>query len=273
MARTPGSHAADEQIERIAALADPVRRALYRFVSAQPDAVGRDAVATGVGVPRHVAKFHLDRLAQEGLLEVEFRRPPGRTGPGAGRPAKLYRRSPGAVAVSVPERRYEVVGRVLARAITEARGDDARLVEDVNVAARAVGHDLAGTVAQDLAAVAQDLAAANESDVAAASEHNRDRSTEHASRRGRARQLDAVAEVLAELGYEPRVGRAAIELANCPFHQLASEYTDLVCGMNLALIEGVLDELDQPALQARLDPAAWRCCVTVTAAGARGRPR
>ena len=55
--------------------------------------MGRDQAAQGVGVPTHTAKFHLDRLVDEGLLEVEFRRLSGRTGPGSGRPAKLYRRS------------------------------------------------------------------------------------------------------------------------------------------------------------------------------------
>ncbi|MEX0784595.1 MAG: helix-turn-helix domain-containing protein, partial [Dehalococcoidia bacterium] len=84
----------DSRVARIAALGEPVRRALYRFVGAQPRPVSRDEAAEGVGVPRHVAKFHLDRLEEDGLLDAEFKRPPGRTGPGAGRPSKLYRRSP-----------------------------------------------------------------------------------------------------------------------------------------------------------------------------------
>ncbi len=83
----------DAQVAGIAALGEPVRRALYRYVIAQPGPVSRDQAAAGTGVPRHVAKFHLDKLAADGLLEVEFRRPPGRRGPGAGRPTKWYRRS------------------------------------------------------------------------------------------------------------------------------------------------------------------------------------
>ncbi len=78
----------------VAALADPLRRALYRYVAEQPGAVSRDQAAEGVEVPRHTAKFHLDRLVDAGLLVAEFRRLTGRTGPGAGRPAKLYRRDP-----------------------------------------------------------------------------------------------------------------------------------------------------------------------------------
>src|SRR5687768_6107020 len=106
-----------KRVTRLGALADPVRRRLYRFVAEQSDAVSRDQAADGVEVPRHTAKFHLDRLVDEGLLVAEFRRLTGRTGPGAGRPAKLYRRSTREVAVSVPTRRYDLVGQVLADAV------------------------------------------------------------------------------------------------------------------------------------------------------------
>src|SRR5262245_66475243 len=69
-------------------------------------------------MPRHRARFHLDRLAEAGLLDVESRRPPGRGGPGAGHPTKLYRSSQMDVSVSVPPRQYELAARVLARALT-----------------------------------------------------------------------------------------------------------------------------------------------------------
>src|SRR5689334_18516051 len=77
----------------VAALADPVRRRLYRYVAAQQDAVGREQAAEGAGVPLHIARFHLEKLVDEGLLDTEYRRLTGRAGPGAGRPAKLYRRT------------------------------------------------------------------------------------------------------------------------------------------------------------------------------------
>jgi predicted ArsR family transcriptional regulator len=65
----------------VAALAEPVRRALYRFVAAQRGPVTRDQASVGVGIPRHTAKFHLDRLVEDGLLEVDFKRLSGREGP------------------------------------------------------------------------------------------------------------------------------------------------------------------------------------------------
>lgn len=90
---------------------------------------------------------------------------------------------------------------------------------------------------------------------------------------GRGRQLAAAAGLLAELGYEPRVERSSITLANCPFHQLASDYTELVCGMNVALIDGIIAGLDLPALQAQLAPVPGQCCVRITAARSAAGPR
>ena len=58
----------------VAALADPVRRRLYRYVAAQQDAVGREQAAEGAGVPLHTARFHLEKLVDEGLLDTEYRR-------------------------------------------------------------------------------------------------------------------------------------------------------------------------------------------------------
>ena len=106
----PSSPDFDRQVEGIATLGDPLRRALYRYVISRPGPVNRDQVAEGAGVARHVVKFHLDRLADEGLLAVEYARPAGRGGPGAGRPAKLYRRAAGEVTVSLPPRDYQLAG-------------------------------------------------------------------------------------------------------------------------------------------------------------------
>jgi predicted ArsR family transcriptional regulator len=108
------------QVSAVAALAEPTRRRLYEHVVRQPRPVGRDDVAEALGVPRATTAFHLDRLVADGLLDVHFERRTGRTGPGAGRPAKLYRRSDTAVEVSLPERRYDLAGELLASALDEA---------------------------------------------------------------------------------------------------------------------------------------------------------
>src|SRR6266498_5837653 len=132
----------DAQVRGVAALAEPMRRALYRYVVDQPRPVSRDQAADGVGVSRHVAKFHLDKLQDEGLLEVEYRRPPGRGGPGAGRPAKLYRRSSRELAVSLPERRYELAGRVLVEAIEDAEHDGVAIAAALRRTAKGTGRTL-----------------------------------------------------------------------------------------------------------------------------------
>jgi len=224
----------DARVTGVGALAEPVRRALYRYVVAQPAPVSRDQAAQGVGVARHVAKFHLDKLEEEGLLEVEFRRPPGRRGPGAGRPAKLYHRSPRELRVSLPERRYELAGRVLVQAIVDAERDGVPIAEALQAAAARAGRAL-GQEARDRVAV----------------------------RAGRAAQAAAARGMLAEHGYEPRADAGGLILANCPFHALAQDDTELVCGMNLDLVNGLLAGLERANLEARLDPAPGRCCVTV----------
>lgn len=206
----------------IGALAEPVRRGLYAYVVAQPEAVSRDQAAAAAGVPRHTAKFHLDRLVEEGLLEAEFRRLSERRGPGAGRPTKLYRRSARDVAVSLPERRYDLAGEILARAVSDAGGPRPELLDAVRESAEAAGRQMAAEAGAD--------------DVAA---------------------------VLARHGYEPRVEDGRVVLANCPFHALAQAHTELVCGMNLALIQALVDESDAVGVTASLDPAPGRCCVTL----------
>src|SRR4051794_26175263 len=99
---TPSRSDLDARLEQVGALAESVRRALYRYVVAQDEPVTREQAAAGIGVALHVAKFNLDRLVEAGLLDADYRRPLGVGGPGAGRPAKAYRRADTDVEVSLP---------------------------------------------------------------------------------------------------------------------------------------------------------------------------
>ncbi|HET6626680.1 MAG TPA: helix-turn-helix domain-containing protein [Nocardioidaceae bacterium] len=219
------------QVAGVGALSEPARRALYLYVAAQAAPVSREQAAAGCDLPLHSVKFHLDRLVDEGLLEVEFRRLSGRTGPGAGRPSKLYRRSDRQVSVSLPERRYDLAGEVLAAAIDRSLHESISVRHAVAEAAQAEGRRIAA---------------------------------EAASEQGS--ELERTTDVLGRHGYEPRPSDEGICLANCPFDSLAREHTALVCGMNLSLIGGVLDELGCDSLEAVLDPEPGLCCV-------KARPR
>ena len=130
-----GSDDFAERVAGVAALADPIRRELYLFVAAQPEPVSRDQAAEGVGVPRHTAKFHLDKLVEQGLLDTEFRRLSGRRGPGAGRPTKLYRRSGRELSVTLPERRYDLAGQLLASAIDDSTRTGTPVLDALHTAA------------------------------------------------------------------------------------------------------------------------------------------
>ncbi|UXA08942.1 helix-turn-helix domain-containing protein [Mycobacterium sp. SMC-2] len=225
----------DDSLQRdasgIGALADPVRRELYGFVCAQSAPVSREQAADAVGIPQHQAKFHLDRLAAEGLLESEYARVTGRSGPGAGRTSKLYRRARRDIAVSLPQREYELAGRLMATAIAESASTGRPVVEVLNRVAHDFGRTIGATPRRPANASAG---------------------------------LKLAVKVLSEYGYEPRhVGRC-IELANCPFHALAREQTELACNMNLALITGVADALAPHGPDARLCPGPDRCCVVLT---------
>jgi predicted ArsR family transcriptional regulator len=229
---TPTGDDLDARIAGIAALGEPIRRALYRFVAAQSLPVNRDQAAEGVGIPRHKAKFHLDKLVNDGLLAVEFSRPPGRGGPGAGRPAKLYRRSARELSVSLPERRYDLAGGLLARAVADAERDGGPVRDALSNAARDAGRSLGEKARQRAGA-----------------------------RPSRSALIEATREVLSECGYEPHVDATGITLGNCPFHALSQEYTDLVCGMNLDMMDGLVEGLGRSKLEGLLDPALGRCCV------------
>lgn len=117
-----------QHITAIAALNDPQRQALYDFVRRNAQPVTRDEAAEALAVPRSTAAFHLDRLVSTGLLEVEFKRLSGKTGPGSGRPAKLYRHADTEITVSVPPRQYELAAELLAQAlqVSDATGEPVR---------------------------------------------------------------------------------------------------------------------------------------------------
>jgi predicted ArsR family transcriptional regulator len=234
MPRTMANTRAD--VEAVSLLAEPIRGRLYEWVAAAGRAVGRDEAANALKISRGLAAFHLDRLVAAGLLVTEYHRLSGRSGPGAGRPSKLYEPGPDEVAVSVPGRSYEVPARLFAETIEQL--DVLLPPQALSDAARATG-----------------LAIGN----AARGRVGR--------RRSRKRLREALLEALAERGYRPRERSGEIRLGNCPFESLVDDHRPLVCGMNLELVQGLISGLRDARLAARLDPTPDLCCVAIATAG------
>jgi predicted ArsR family transcriptional regulator len=231
-------HPVIARLDAVAPLSEPVRRALYLHVAGSPDAVGRDAAAAAVGIGRALAAFHLDRLVEAGLLQTEYRRLSGRSGPGAGRPAKLYRRSPVQVDVTLPERRDDVLAGLFAMALDTGVDDpepaSARLDRAATEYGDAIGREARARVAPRAPV--------------------RDR-------------LAAAADVLGGIGYEATADDTTVTLRNCPFDRVARDHRDLVCRTNRAMMEGVVAGLGSDRIQATFDPAPGRCCVLLEATG------
>ena len=226
-AQTPVSDVDD--VARVCSLGDPVRRRLYDYVAGQHQPVGRDEAAAAVGISRSLAAYHLDRMVDDGLVDVSFARRTGRSGPGAGRPAKLYHRSPRQFQISLPPRDYELAAQLLAKAVEAEPTGRART--SLEESARALGRGLAA-------------------------EAKRRR------RQGKGGNPQAVVEeVLIDRGYEPfRDEEGAIRLRNCPFDRLADAHRELICGMNLSLLE---EAVAGTGLRAVLDPQPGMCCVAM----------
>jgi predicted ArsR family transcriptional regulator len=237
--------APEAELDAVQLLGEPTRRAVFDCVRAAVEPVTRDAVAAAVGISRRLAAFHLDRLADAGLLTVDYARPPGARGPGAGRPAKRYLAAQREVAASFPPRRYELAARILAAAAAqeEAGPRDAGQEHEHRLADRA-----------------RDVALREGVRVGAA----------HDCPRRAASPADALtctAEVLRDLGYRPESdGDGCLRLRNCPFHGIVDIAPGLVCGVNQALISGVVEGLHgESSLRAALDGVPPDCCVTVRA--------
>jgi predicted ArsR family transcriptional regulator len=239
--------AEDAAFAALGVLSDPVRRRLYRQVAAAGGEVGRDAAAQAAGVSRSLAAFHLDKLVEAGLLTVSFRRLTDRTGPGAGRPAKMYRRAEGEHTVSVPPRSYDTAGRLLAE-VVERAGLDRELQAMARAAGAAHGGGAAGAEVSAVGGTAPDAAPGEEA-------------------------AGGLVAALRARGYEPVWDEGTLRLRNCPFRTLATEFPALICGMNLALVEGVVEGVAAGQWSAAMDPCPGGCCVSVRPARSADAPQ
>jgi len=229
----------DSSIDAAQALADPVRRRLYEYVTESGGEVGRGQAAEALGIQRTLAAHHLDRLADAGLVEVSRGKVSGRQGPGSGRPAKLYRRAERELSLHLPPRDYELAARVLAEAVERGGVEEA-----LHTAAREEGRRV-GADHRDAPLVGL----------------LRERGYEpEAVEHGGAEEGNAAASAEGA----GSSGGGELRLRNCPFHSLARIFPPLACGLNLELLRGLLEGRGEDTGRARMDPAPGRCCVVLS---------
>jgi len=233
----PGDEwAGSAPLTAVGALNDAVRRRLYDYVSRRGEPVDREQAAAATGIGRPLAAYHLDKLVSLGLLTAGYRRPGGKSGPGAGRPAKVYARSATEFTVTLPPREYELAARLLVDA---------------------VGADASGAALAGLKRAAREHGAA----LGRAARHGRPRCAGDGA-------LRSTEETLAAHGFEPVPdGNGGLGVRNCPFRRLADRDPGVVCAMNVALVEGIVAGIGaSEELRPELDPVPGRCCVAVRAA-------
>jgi predicted ArsR family transcriptional regulator len=215
----------------VALLAEPTRQRLYLYLRDRREPVGREEAARHTGVKPRLAAFHLDRMADAGLLDVEYRRLSGRAGPGAGRPAKVYSVSARSFSVAIPQTRYALAASMMATVLATS-GSRADGAESLQAVAASVGE----TIGREI------------------------------RRRGRTRgaRYEAVQRKLTQLGYEPQVqASGGWTMRNCIFSELSQSHRELVCPMNAAFVTGMLDGA-QLALRVERHTARPGCCVRLT---------
>jgi predicted ArsR family transcriptional regulator len=216
------------RIEAVATLRDPRRRRLYDYVIGQPGAVSRDQAAATLRVSRPAAAFHLDKLVSAGLLEVEYRRLSGRTGPGAGRPSKLYRRTGRRLAISLPPREHELLATFLAGSIDAGDGPIRRIA-----AAREFGESLGARARRRIRGALTPE-----------------------------RRLECLERVLERVGFAPgRVGDVSVRMRECPFEPLSRRFPEIVCGAGISLVEGIVAGVEADDVRVGREPQRETCCV------------
>jgi predicted ArsR family transcriptional regulator len=182
-------------LDRLAAAGDPPLRRVLLYARSQHDPFTAHEVAVALGVHRNVARSRLDRLAEAGFLMVSRERRGGRDGPGAGRPANVYRVAPELEAIEFPDRRLaELIGLLVGQLPVRSR----------EKALREAGEDFG----RSLAAAASLKASAN---VRAGLQH--------------------VCDALGSLGFQAAVrslegDTAVLETATCPLRPLVMNWPD-----------------------------------------------
>jgi predicted ArsR family transcriptional regulator len=201
----------DQQIADLAGtLGDATRRGIYISVRESPEPMTASRIAELFDIHSNVARHHLDRLVADGYLRVTRRRVDGRTGPGAGRPAKHYEPTSKPVSVQFPVRRHDLLAELLLRVVERVAPDRAAdIAEEVGLE---YGRELATEIG-----------------------FPDDAGYDAAAR--------AVATALMGVGFEVEAQPGGHRLVTrfCPFGETATNHPDVVCRLDQGLVRGLLE--------------------------------
>ena len=208
----------DRQVSDLAAaLGDATRRGIYVTVRESPEPVTVSKIAGLFDIHANVARHHLDHLVADGYLRVSRKRPDGRSGPGAGRPANPYEATSKDVSVQFPARRYDLLAELMLRVVERIAPVDAgAIAEDVG---REYGRELAA-----------ELGFGDEAGYEAAAR--------------------AVATAMMGVGFgiEAQPGEHRLVTRHCPFGASADAHPDIVCRLDQGLVSGLLERTNQNSL-------------------------
>lgn len=228
---TPPTSSGDAAIDSVSALGEGTRRQMFAFIRRARRPVTRDEAAASAGISRKLAAFHLDKLVDAGLLRARYASPAGVRK--VGRQPKVYEPTDTPIRVSIPDRRHELLADLLVQAVL-TEGEHETAVQAAMRTAEERGEQLG----------------------------EEERAQTRPGRLGAERGLTLCERMLDRHGFEPaREAPDRLRLRNCPFHPLAAQAPDLVCGMNHAFLTGYLQGLRAPAVQAVLAPRPGECCV------------
>jgi predicted ArsR family transcriptional regulator len=214
------------------ALGDPTRRAIFIAVREAGDAMTSSDVANLFGIHTNVARHHLDKLASDGYLRITHRRQNGRSGPGAGRPAKCYEATSKEIDLHFPSRRPDVLIELLLRVIGRTG------ISDLPQVAEEIGREYGREIAAEIG---------------------------NPDENGYDEAVKAVAEAMTGVGFHmsPDLDGHRLLTSFCPFGDAATGHPDVVCSLDRGLVTGLFELLSQgcePILHP--SPADDDACIT-----------